>query len=264
MVPLRRLWPTLCVLSFSLAAHAAAVPQPVEQLRQSYERAYNAGDAAGIGALLTDDAQWLPPAEAPVVGKAAVQRRYASQFTRSRSVFHLRIDDFRQSGELAVIEGPYERTDAGGQGSTSKTYSGKYLMVLQRQPDGSWKIARDIWNGDRSPGATLDVDAKVALNDFRAVEQRLASVARLFSVFYALDAKGQTALHRDPALRMEYPSDLGDPSLRSAVQEMRSRPEGVVRYTFRGVEKTVLYAHSRPLGWVFALGFEVRPPAGGH
>lgn len=374
--------------SFSVAAQTSPLPPPIAQVVQSFERAYDAGDAAAIGALLTDDAQWLPPAEPPVLGKAAIERRYAAQFSRGRSTFQLRVEDFHQSGDLAFIHGPYQRQDAEAQGRAGQTFSGKYLMVLQRGADGRWRIARDIWNGDLSPGATLDVDARVALNGFQAlVEQRLASAARLFAalanapvvqsgdwnamrpllrsvadsglpaaaiwfarpdgayftaergstgasladrpyfptlkagqpvtgalvisrstgkrsiivaspvrrgsqfvgavgvslsmdalsgelnrqlglppglVFYALDARGQTALHRDPSLEMEYPSDLGDASLKSAVREMLSQPEGIVRYTFRGVPKTVLYRRSPSLGWVFALGFEHRPPQGGH
>ncbi len=74
-------------------------------------------------------------------------------------------------------------------------------------------------------------------------------------VFYALDLAGQTALHRDPTLMFEYPSDMGSPTLSAAVEEMLSEESGSVTYVFRGLRKTVLFERSASLGWVFALGF---------
>ena len=37
---------------------------------------------------------------------------------------------------------------AGGAAMQENT---KNLRILQRQPDGSWKIAREIWNSDNPP-----------------------------------------------------------------------------------------------------------------
>ena len=75
------------------------------------------------------------------------------------------------------------------------------------------------------------------------------------TVFYALDMNGQTALHRDPSLMFEYPSDMGSDNLRSAVARMLSENSGTVEYIFRGMHKTVLFEKSSVLGWVFAFGF---------
>jgi C4-dicarboxylate-specific signal transduction histidine kinase len=75
------------------------------------------------------------------------------------------------------------------------------------------------------------------------------------AVFYALDMNGQTALHSDPTLMFQYPSDMGSDSLRSAVATMLSEQSGTVEYIFRDMHKTVLFERSAVLGWVFALGF---------
>jgi len=74
-------------------------------------------------------------------------------------------------------------------------------------------------------------------------------------VFYALDMNGQTALHRDPALMFEYPSDMGSDTLSAALAKMLSEPSGTVEYTFRDMHKTVLFERSSVLDWAFALGF---------
>ena len=73
-------------------------------------------------------------------------------------------------------------------------------------------------------------------------------------IFYALDGKGQTALHYESSLIFAFPSDMGDKSLKSAVHTMLSKPKGVVNYMFRGQAKTVLFQRSKLTGWVFVLG----------
>lgn len=73
-------------------------------------------------------------------------------------------------------------------------------------------------------------------------------------VFYALDDRGRTALHKDSSLIFEFPSDIGDESLKEAVHRMLSEPQGSVHYTFRGERRSVIFRKSGSTGWVFALG----------
>lgn len=78
-------------------------------------------------------------------------------------------------------------------------------------------------------------------------------------IFYALDTNGMTALHKETDLIFQFPSDIGDASLKSAVQQMLSEPEGIVQYTFRGEDRAVVYKTSNITGWVFALGITHAP-----
>ncbi|RPI32904.1 MAG: hypothetical protein EHM54_11350 [Nitrospiraceae bacterium] len=80
-------------------------------------------------------------------------------------------------------------------------------------------------------------------------------------VFYAIDAKGQTSLHRESSRLFAFPSDMGSKTLRDAVNEMLSKQEGVVRYDFHG-EKIVVFKRSQLTGWVFAIGVIAGTPAG--
>ena len=71
--------------------------------------------------------------------------------------------------------------------------------------------------------------------------------------FYALDSKGQTAIHQDPERMFQYPSEVGDASLKSAVATMLSQPRGTVEYTFGGTSRTALFNESDVTGWRFVL-----------
>lgn len=72
-------------------------------------------------------------------------------------------------------------------------------------------------------------------------------------VFYALDANGQAVIHKDPDLMFQYPSDIGDASLKAAVAKILSTDEGIVEYTFRGTNRTALFDKSDATGWHFVL-----------
>ena len=91
-----------------------------------------------------------------------------------------------------------------------------------------------------------------------AVERLAARLDRQLQLpsnvtFYALNANGRTALHREDALMFDYPSALGSPTLAAAVKTMLTKPEGVVRYRFRGTERIAAFRHGPRTGWVFVL-----------
>jgi methyl-accepting chemotaxis protein len=72
-------------------------------------------------------------------------------------------------------------------------------------------------------------------------------------MFYALDSHGQIALHRDPALLFEFAAQLEGGSLKAAVAEMLSKPEGLVHYEFQGAQRQAIFKRSKVSGWVYAL-----------
>lgn len=72
-------------------------------------------------------------------------------------------------------------------------------------------------------------------------------------MFYALDGRGQTALHRESHLLFEFPAELGSPTLAAATKVMLSQPEGVVHYEFEGAEREAIFKKSATTGWVYAL-----------
>lgn len=73
-------------------------------------------------------------------------------------------------------------------------------------------------------------------------------------VFYALDAQGETALHRAGELIFAFPSAQGSPTLSQAVKTMLSTEEGVVTYEYGGSTRTAVFSRSPLTGWVFVLG----------
>lgn len=72
-------------------------------------------------------------------------------------------------------------------------------------------------------------------------------------IFYALDASGETAIHTDPALLFEFPSIIGDATLKAAVAAILGQREGTVHYRFRDTARTAIFRASDMTGWRFVL-----------
>ena len=63
------------------------------------------------------------------------------------------------SGEMAWVSGTYELTmnDPGGKPANDR---GKYLEVWEKQTDGNWKCAADMWNSDLAVSAPATAEKK--------------------------------------------------------------------------------------------------------
>jgi len=126
----------------------------IKAMPAKYEAAYNASDAAALAELHTEEAIRMPPNEPALVGKEAIQSWYQTrfdQFTPQVTVSH---EEVEVAGDWAFARGSYTSTQTPKAGGEPVEDSGKFLTISKRQPDGSWKIYRTIYNSDNPlPGA---------------------------------------------------------------------------------------------------------------
>jgi ketosteroid isomerase-like protein len=123
-------------------ADLEAVLDPVEREKA----AITAGRAPEYLAVLTQDARFMPPKALAKSGGEL--HAWLEEFVRDFRVEWLA---FGTTEVVAVEDLAYHAFTytwrvtprAGGEGKVS---SGKGLHILRRQADGSWKIAREIWN----------------------------------------------------------------------------------------------------------------------
>lgn len=106
-------------------------------------------DAAKIAAFYAENAIAYPPNAPMAVGREAAQKVWASYFEEpsfkiSWKTAHAGV---AKGGDWGFTSGTYEATWKGPDGKTM-TEKGKYLCNWQKQPDGSWKAAHDMWNSD--------------------------------------------------------------------------------------------------------------------
>jgi uncharacterized protein (TIGR02246 family) len=122
----------------------------IRSLTDSYVQASLAKDADAIAAFYADDAILMPPNEPATVGKDAIRDREASVFelgeeTREFTLTPVEIDGV---DGLAFDRGTWSWTGIPLGITEPITVTGKYVVIVRRQEDGSWLWTVDIWNSD--------------------------------------------------------------------------------------------------------------------
>ena len=123
--------------------------EAINQLRDDYSAANNAGDAVATAGLFTDDAILMPPNEAAVVGKEAIQSNSQARFDEFKSEHGATSEEIELADQWAYGRGSYTLKLTPKAEGEALEDSGKYLVIVERQPDGSWRIARLIWNSNK-------------------------------------------------------------------------------------------------------------------
>ena len=128
-------------------APASADPRLLSAIRKAngeFEVAMTKADVAAIVAPYTADAVFVTTDGTVFKGRARIEELYRDRFAKSGPALESRIDsdELMLDGDLA-----YER----GRGATTRRVDGRtvtdrarFLTVWQRQPDGDWKILRNV------------------------------------------------------------------------------------------------------------------------
>ncbi len=112
-----------------------------------YVQAIIAGDLDTLMTFYTQDAVLLPPSSAPVIGRDAVRANWAETFEQYIIVEAVSVfDEIVVLGNWAYSRGRYEgrSTLLDGSGAFEERLS--FSGLWHRDAEGSWKIARDMWN----------------------------------------------------------------------------------------------------------------------
>ena len=123
----------------------------IEELHEKDIRYNVADDLDGLSSLWTEDVVTLPPNAGPVVGREASLEFFKNSRKQNPTEEILSFDEqwneIRISGDWAWEWGTISsRVRPASTENREVQLNYKVVRVLQRQPDGSWLIARSIWN----------------------------------------------------------------------------------------------------------------------
>ena len=132
--------------------------QPVEQLLRDLDaqraKAAAAKDVEQTIAYYSDDAIVLPPNATSAATKEAVRNVWKRMFASPGLVITWKPTKVQlaKSGDMGWVSGTYELTmnDASGKPINDR---GKYLEIWEKQSNGNWKCAADMWNSDLAASA---------------------------------------------------------------------------------------------------------------
>ncbi len=136
------------------AASTEAEVAAIRVLTERWIAAVGAGDVDGVLALYTDDAVRLPPDGPTVSGKEAFEEYFSGAFEQFSFEVVWPVEG---TEEIVVADGwAYHLSEYAGlvtpkEGGETMEEKGNVVVIIQRQPDGSWKFAREIWNHPPPP-----------------------------------------------------------------------------------------------------------------
>lgn len=118
---------------------------------KEYTESLNSGDIERWLALWTEDGVQMPPDEAAIVGKDKIRARNEAVLDKFTFDIGITNQEVEAGGDWAYSRGTYRAKLLPKAGGRPIAIDGKYMTILARQPDGSWKIHRDIFNSNVPP-----------------------------------------------------------------------------------------------------------------
>jgi uncharacterized protein (TIGR02246 family) len=104
----------------------------------------------------------MPPGEPFVEGKEKIYARVGANMAAGPTTdFVITPLETTSAGDWAYSRGVYTVTFPLGDGGEEGTIDGKFMTILQRQPDGTWKIHRDIYNSNVPPAPAVAPETDV-------------------------------------------------------------------------------------------------------
>ena len=146
----------VCALVAAMSSGAYAGPKgnegvgearaAIEAANAKFSDAFARGDAKSLAAMYTPDAIAFPPDSEMIRGNDAIGTFWKTTRDGGVTSATLKTVDVGRSGDVAYEVGNVSLTIQPVGKEPTKAVE-KYVVVWKLQPNGSWKMHRDIWNG---------------------------------------------------------------------------------------------------------------------
>jgi ketosteroid isomerase-like protein len=128
---------------------AAADMAAIRATDSAFVGAAGSGDAAAVAAVYLADARLMPPNAPTVEGREAIQKFWGGVLDAYQVRFDVASEEIEGRGDLAYARGRYTLDGTPkAKGAPPLHDEGKFLEVLRRQSDGTWRYAVDMYSSD--------------------------------------------------------------------------------------------------------------------
>ncbi|WGD49988.1 DUF4440 domain-containing protein [Bradyrhizobium sp. CB1650] len=142
--PSLRSYVMLLIFACACVGHAGADPlaDEISSAAAKWDAAINNADFDALLPLYTADGRLMPPGAQPVTGPLAIRDFFAG---RGRSVRNHKVElvDVLPIGDYAYTTSHFTATLVANE--KAAPISGSTVRLLERQPDGQWKIKSHIF-----------------------------------------------------------------------------------------------------------------------
>lgn len=148
----------IALLTFALACQPQTSQTPdtraadeaaIKDFDAQWSNAASAKDLDKMLSYYADDAIVLQPNGPMLNSKDAIRKVWQAMLTAPGFAGGWKATkvEVAKSGEIGYVSGTWEFTMNGPNGKPA-TERGKFVEVVKKQADGTWKCAVDIWNSD--------------------------------------------------------------------------------------------------------------------
>jgi ketosteroid isomerase-like protein len=126
----------------------------IRQLETDFVAAISRGDTGAMAKMIVKDFVAMPPDRPPIVGSEATMAYWSELFETHTLDVSTSIGEVVADDDWAFVRATNQWKATPKADADPQEGHATYLHIFQKQPDGSWKVARDIWNSDQLPPDT--------------------------------------------------------------------------------------------------------------
>jgi len=128
----------------------AATESAMDEMEAAFIAAYDAGDAGALAALWAPDGTQAPPLS-ETLDRAGIEANYTAQFADGVPMaLEVMREGMVVSGGMVAAWGGFVVTMSPPDGEPIVS-NGRYGIVCRQEPDGTWKIFRQMFNYEVPP-----------------------------------------------------------------------------------------------------------------
>ena len=120
-------------------------------VREQLAGALNSADLARVASLFVEDAVFMPPNQPPIGERQAIQGAQKNFLDQVTTDISFSAEEMEIAGGWAFERGALTGRLIPKVEGEPIPVNNKYLRILERHPDGSWMVARDMINSAGPP-----------------------------------------------------------------------------------------------------------------
>jgi uncharacterized protein (TIGR02246 family) len=124
----------------------------IKEIWNQYTLGANTGDLDLWISLWGDNGIRMAPGTPAVFEKEQIRAQMKVPFEQFDTKIAINCEEVQVAGDWAFSRGTYTFSTTPKAGGETTYINGKFLTILKRQVDGSWKIFRDCFNSNAPPG----------------------------------------------------------------------------------------------------------------
>lgn len=128
----------------------------IQAMTEAWEEAIQAEDVPALLAMSTDDIVVMGPDAPSARGKQVLEESYRSLFEAFSVTATWPVEGTEEivvADRWAYQMSEFTLAMIPKDGGEAIEAHGKLIMIFQRQPDGTWRFAREAWNRNSPPAA---------------------------------------------------------------------------------------------------------------